>query len=82
MRNSFVAGVAIVLGVLYTAFSEWLNVAVRGSWAYSDWMPVIRVGTFAIGLSPLLQWIVVPTLTFLCVRRAVVRLSDLRCLSS
>ena len=66
-----VAGVAIVLGVLYTAFSEWLNVTVRGAWAYSDWMPVMRLGTIGIGLSPLLQWVVVPTLTFLCVRRAV-----------
>jgi hypothetical protein len=77
-----VACVAIVLGVFYTAFSEWLNVTVRAAWGYSDLMPVIRVGTFAIGLSPLLQWIIVPTLAFLCVRKAVVRHSDLRRLSS
>jgi hypothetical protein len=67
-----VAAVAIVLGVLYTAFSEWLNVAVRGSWAYSRWMPLIRLGSVSLGLSPLLQWIVVPTLSFLYVRGTVV----------
>lgn len=66
-----VAAVAILLGVLYTAFSEWLNVAVRGSWTYSDWMPVIRVGGIGIGLSPLLQWIIVPTASFVYVRRTV-----------
>ena len=78
-----VAIVAIVLGVLYTAFSEWLNVSIRGSWAYSEWMPVIRLGTIRIGLSPLLQWMVVPTMSFLCVRRAVVHSSKiLRCTHS
>ena len=77
-----VASVAIVLGVLYTAFSEWLNVAVRRSWTYSDWMPVILLGTIGIGLSPLLQWVVVPTLSFFYARRAAGRLTDLRRLSS
>lgn len=59
-----VAVVAILLGVVYTTFSEWLNVSVRDSWAYSQWMPVIRLGSISIGLSPLLQWIVVPTFAF------------------
>ena len=77
-----VACVAIVLGVFYTAFSEWLNVAVRRSWTYSDWMPVIHLGTIGIGLSPLLQWVVVPTLSFFYARRAAGRLTDLRRLSS
>lgn len=53
---------AIVLGLLYTAFSEWLNIEIRGSWAYSDWMPVIPV--INMGLSPALQWIVIPMLAF------------------
>lgn len=46
----------IAAGVAYTVFSEWLNVYVRGSWAYTEWMPQL----FGIGLSPLLQWVVVP----------------------
>lgn len=66
-----VAMLAIALGVTYTAFSEWLNVYVRKSWAYSAWMPTLTVGWVRIGLSPLLQWLVVPTLAFL-VTKAVV----------
>ena len=52
--------VSLAFGVGYTIYSEWLNINVRGSWAYSDLMPVVpMIGT---GLAPLLQWIVVPTL--------------------
>ena len=65
-----VAATAIVLGVCYTAFSEWLNVAIRGAWSYSSWMPIVRLGTFSIGLSPLMQWIIIPALVFLAVRTA------------
>lgn len=51
---------AIIFGVAYTGFSEWLNVHVRRSWAYAQWMPVLRIGGYTIGLSPMLQWLVVP----------------------
>ena len=47
---------ATLAAVSYTAFSEWRNVYVLGSWAYTDAMP----RAFDIGLSPLLQWIVIP----------------------
>ena len=51
---------ALFLGVGYTVYSEWLNVSVAGSWAYSPMMPTVPlIGT---GLAPLLQWFVVPTL--------------------
>lgn len=50
----------VILGVGYTLYSEWLNVTVRQSWAYSEWMPLIPV--IGIGLSPILQWFIVPTL--------------------
>src|SRR5436309_3538846 len=46
--------------VVYTAFSEWLNVVVRHSWAYSGSMPAIALGSVRIGLSPIAQWIIVP----------------------
>lgn len=49
----------LVLGVGYTIYSEWLNVSVRGSWNYAELMPVIPI--LGTGLTPLLQWIVVPT---------------------
>jgi hypothetical protein len=50
------AVLAAVMGVTYTAYSEYLNVHVRQSWAYSSLMPLI----FGLGLSPLLQWLVLP----------------------
>jgi hypothetical protein len=49
---------AVVFGVAYTIFSEWLNIEVREAWAYRDVMPVIPV--IDAGLSPVLQWIVIP----------------------
>ncbi len=53
---------AILLGVGYTIMSEWLNVAVWRSWSYSSAMPVLP--WFGTGLSPLLQWLVVPAVAF------------------
>ena len=60
MRTVLFATVGI--GVGYTIFSEWLNIVVREAWAYSDIMPVIPV--LNVGLSPLLQWIVIPVLAY------------------
>lgn len=48
------------LGLVYTVFSEWLNTEIKGSWTYSELMPIVPL--IGIGLSPLLQWIVVPVL--------------------
>jgi len=47
-----------VLGMLYTAGSEQVNVGFRGAWAYTDLMPVIPATS--IGLVPLLQWLLLP----------------------
>ena len=62
------AAIAIIGGLAYTAFSEWLNVSVRGSWAYSPAMPQL----FGLGVSPLLQWLALP-LIGLFIFRALVR---------
>jgi hypothetical protein len=56
--------VAIVAGISYTTLSEWLNVSVRGSWAYAPVMPQL----FGIGLAPILQWLVVPAATLYMLR--------------
>jgi hypothetical protein len=50
---------AVAFGFAYTIYSEWLNTTVRQSWAYSPLMPVLPV--IGTGLSPLLQWVVVPS---------------------
>ena len=53
------------VAVAYTSFSEYRNVYVARNWAYSELMPTV----FGLGLSPLLQWVVVPTLTLVLYRR-------------
>ncbi|MEC9368878.1 MAG: hypothetical protein VX871_09340 [Pseudomonadota bacterium] len=50
----------LMLGLGYTIFSEWWNVHVTKTWAYSDLMPVVPLT--GIGVSPLLQWLVVPAM--------------------
>jgi hypothetical protein len=57
-----VAASTVALGVAYTIFSEWLNIVVRQSWAYSELMPVVPV--LDIGLSPLGQWLIIPIAGF------------------
>ena len=59
-RRGRIAALTLVGGLAYTVFSEWFNIEVRRSWAYSNLMPTLPpLGT---GLSPILQWLVVPTL--------------------
>lgn len=57
-RFTAVATLTVVFGLAYTVFSEWVNVVVRQTWAYSDLMPVIPV--INSGLSPIAQWLVIP----------------------
>lgn len=64
-----VAAISTALGVSYTLWSEWLNTNVKGTWAYSVWMPVVP--ELRVGLSPLAQWIVIPLLGFWWARRGL-----------
>jgi len=57
-----VATATVVFGVGYTIISEWLNIDIRQAWAYRDLMPVVPV--IGVGLSPMAQWIVLPSLAF------------------
>lgn len=50
--------VMVAIGFSYTVFSEWINTSVRAGWRYSEWMPLIPF--VSIGISPLLQWVIVP----------------------
>ena len=59
---------SLALGLGYTIFSEWLNTSVRGSWVYSDLMPIVPL--LGTGLAPFLQWIVVPLVAmWIAIRR-------------
>lgn len=71
-RFSFVASLTILGGIAYTIFSEWLNIEIRGSWAYSDLMPTVPV--IHTGLSPLAQWIVIPIMGFWWANRPIVEI--------
>jgi hypothetical protein len=57
-----------VFGTAYTAYSEWVNTIVYGHWEYAEAMPTLAFGGFQLGLSPILQWIVLPPLAILAFR--------------
>ena len=56
--------IAVTGALAYTAWSEWYNVYRAGSWGYTASMPLI----FGIGLSPLLQWLILPPILVLAYR--------------
>ena len=60
-------GLVIVtaIGTAYTIWSEYRNVYVAKNWAYASAMPTIS----GIGLTPLLQWLVLPAVTMLLMRQ-------------
>jgi hypothetical protein len=55
----------IAMGMGYAVFSEWYNVYRIGSWAYSEAMPLI----YGIGITPLMQWLVVPGVMLVLIKR-------------
>lgn len=59
----------IASGVVYAIFSEWLNIVVRKSWAYSPAMPIVPL--VRTGLSPLAQWLLVPAAALYLSRRSL-----------
>ncbi len=66
--HPWTGGAMVVGGALaYTAWSEWYNVYRAGSWGYSASMPLI----FGIGLSPLLQWLILPPVLVVAYRTLV-----------
>jgi len=56
----------LVTGVGYTVYSEWANTVVRKTWAYSELMPTMPI--LGTGLSPLMQWLIVPAVAFAAIR--------------
>ena len=55
-----------IMGMGYAIYSEWVNTVARKAWAYSELMPVVPL--LGTGLSPLMQWLVVPTMAFAAIR--------------
>jgi hypothetical protein len=70
---------AILLGLVYSAFSEWLNTQLRQNWSYTEAMPVLPpLGT---GLTPFLQWLIVPGIALGYAGRIVKRSGSISALS-
>lgn len=68
-RSGFgqVAAVTTLLAVAVTVALEWLNVEVWRNWAYADAM--LRLWPLGTGLSPVLQWLLLPPVCLLAARR-------------
>ena len=71
-ERALVVAIAVVaIGVGYTIGSEYVNMAVRRSWSYNEWMPTLPwLGT---GVAPLAQWLAVPTFALTAAQRAAHR---------
>ncbi|MCB1377720.1 MAG: hypothetical protein KDK89_05040 [Alphaproteobacteria bacterium] len=63
----------VVISVGYTAYSEWMNVYVWRSWSYSSLMPTVP--PLMTGISPILQWVIVPMVTLAIARTLLHRRS-------
>ena len=68
-RFGLVALVTTLLGVAATVIIEWLAVEVLGRWAYTPAMP--RLPPLGTGLTPVLQWVLLPTPCLWAARRLV-----------
>ena len=58
------SAIVVIVTTAYTVWSEWYNVYQADNWAYAKNMPLIM----GIGLTPLLQWLILPPLTTLICR--------------
>jgi hypothetical protein len=54
-----------IMGLSYTMFSEYRNVYIVNSWSYSPLMPKV----FGIGMLPIVQWILLPSMILYIVKR-------------
>jgi hypothetical protein len=59
----------VAAGLLYTGFSEWHHVYHMAHWTYAPIMPLIA----GLGLTPLLQWLLIPSLMLSLVHRSWAR---------
>ena len=63
-----IVGLMVILGPGYTMFSEWLNTTLF-RWRYSELMPTVNIGGMDFGVSPMLQWLLLPPLALYLARR-------------
>ena len=68
-RPGRVAVLSVLFGAGYTVWSEWMNITLLRSWSYAESMPRLSLGDFELGLTPLMQWLVIPPLALYAARR-------------
>ena len=68
-RSAPVAGSLLftLLGVAYTVYSELMNVRIKGTWGYTDLMPIVPL--LNIGGTPFLQWLLIPSVLIWLMRQ-------------
>jgi len=66
-----IAILSALIGVAYTAFSEWMNITILRAWKYAPAMPTLSIGDFELGLTPLAQWLVIPPLALYLALRSI-----------
>ena len=71
-RRVSVSVFAVLFGLIYTIYSERVNIT-SGAWSYSDLMPIIP--WLNVGLTPVLQWIVIPGFCFWKLQKPINRKS-------
>jgi hypothetical protein len=62
-----VTSVFVAVGIILTVAFEYYYTNITLRWTYSDLMPLVP--PFGTGLSPLLQWLVIPPLVVWLTRR-------------
>jgi len=72
-RLGRIALLSTLFGAGYTVWSEWMNVTILRSWMYAESMPRVPIGDFQLGLTPLLQWLLLPSLALYTARAGWVR---------
>jgi hypothetical protein len=50
----------LLMGTTYTAWSEFNNAIIKQTWSYTDAMPLVPM--LKVGVTPILQWLLVPAL--------------------
>jgi hypothetical protein len=68
-RWPWIIATTVAIGVAYSLFSEWLNTRIVENWGYSALMPSLHIDGVSIGLSPLLQWLLLPPLAIYLAKR-------------
>jgi hypothetical protein len=66
----------LCIGILITVGMEWLSTQVLHRWAYGPAMPVLP--GLRVGLSPVLQWVVIPPVVVWFTRRLIAGIAVLR----